>query len=161
MGHRVAVLKEGVLQQVDTPRNLYDRPVNAFVAGFIGSPAMNLRPARLVPGGALLGEVVVPVPEQTLTAARGAGLESVTIGLRPESFEIDPDGPLRLRVILVEELGADTYVYGHLDGDDPGAKPLIVRQGGRAQPAIGDVLGLAVSVDAEHIFHPDTGARVA
>jgi multiple sugar transport system ATP-binding protein len=160
MGHRVAVLKGGVLQQVDTPRNLYDRPVNAFVAGFIGSPAMNLRPARLVPGGALLGEVVLPLPEQTFAAAQRAGLESVTLGLRPESFEITPDGPLRLRVILVEELGAESYVYGHLGADDPDAKPLVVRQSGRALPAIGDVVDLAVRVDAEHIFHPDTGERV-
>jgi multiple sugar transport system ATP-binding protein len=154
------VLKEGVLQQVDTPRNLYERPTNAFVAGFIGSPAMNLRPARLVPGGAVLGEVVVPVPAETLAAAHSAGLESVTLGLRPESFESDPEGALRLHVMLVEELGADTYVYGRLDGDDPDAKPLIVRQSGRVPPAIGDVLRLAVNVDAEHIFHPDTGARV-
>ncbi|MGH3025148.1 MAG: ABC transporter ATP-binding protein [Gaiellaceae bacterium] len=160
MGHRVAVLKDGLLQQVDTPRNLYDRPVNAFVAGFIGSPAMNLRPARVVPGGALLGETVLPVPEQALAAAQRAGLENVTLGLRPESFEATPDGPLRLRVILVEELGADTYVYGHLDGDDPEVKPLVVRHSGRALPAIGEVLGLAISADAEHLFHPDTGARV-
>jgi multiple sugar transport system ATP-binding protein len=161
MGHRVAVLKDGVLQQVDTPHNLYARPANAFVAGFIGSPAMNLRSARLVPGGALLGEVVLPVPDQTLAAARRAGLESVTLGLRPESFESDPDGPLRLRVILVEELGADSFVYGHLAGDDPEAKPFIVRHSGRALPAIGEVLGLAISADAEHLFHPDTGARIA
>jgi multiple sugar transport system ATP-binding protein len=161
MGHRVAVLKEGVLQQVDTPHNLYTRPANAFVAGFIGSPAMNLRPARLVPGGALLGEVVLPVPDQTLAAAQRARLDSVTLGLRPEAFERDADGPLRLRVILVEELGADAYVYGQLGGDDPEAKPFIVRLDGRDVPAIGDVLGLAISADAEHLFHPETGARVA
>jgi multiple sugar transport system ATP-binding protein len=161
MGHRVAVLREGVLQQVDTPHNLYTRPANAFVAGFIGSPAMNLRPARLVPGGALLGEVVVSVPEQTLAAAHRAGLESVLLGLRPEAFESDADGPLRLRVILVEELGADAFVYGHLAGDDPDAKPFIVRLGGRGLPAIGEVLGLSVSADAEHLFHPETGERVA
>ena len=160
MGHRVAVLKDGLLQQVDTPRNLYDRPINAFVAGFIGSPAMNLRPARLVPGGALLGDVVVPLAEQTLAAAQRAGLESVTLGLRPESFETSEAGPLRLRVILVEELGADTYVYGHLAGDEPEAKPLIVRHSGGVLPAIGDILGLAIRADTEHIFHPDTGSRV-
>src|SRR5690349_20163428 len=79
MGDRVAVLREGVLQQVDTPHNLYSRPANAFVAGFIGSPAMNLRPARLVPDGALLGEVVVPVPEQTLAAAHRADRKSTRL----------------------------------------------------------------------------------
>ena len=63
MGHRVAVLKEGgVLQQVDTPRNLYDRPVNAFVAGFIGSPAMNLRTADIVDGGAAPGSATSSLP---------------------------------------------------------------------------------------------------
>src|ERR671937_697486 len=160
MGHRVAVLKDGLLQQVDTPRNLYDRPINAFVAGFIGSPAMNLRPARLVPGGALLGDVVLPLGEQTLAAAQRAGLESVTLGLRPESFETSENGPLRLHVILVEELGADTFVYGNLTGDEPEAKPLIIRHSGSVLPAIGDVLGLAIRAGAEHIFHPDTGSRI-
>jgi multiple sugar transport system ATP-binding protein len=63
-------------------------------------------------------------------------------------------------VILVEELGADCFVYGHLAGDDPDAKPFVVRHRGRALPAIGEVLGLAVSEDAEHLFHPDTGARI-
>ena len=161
MGHRVAVLKDGLLQQVDTPRNLYDRPINAFVAGFIGSPAMNLRPAHLVAGGARLGDVVLPLAEQTLAAAQRAGLESVMLGLRPESFETTLDGgPLGLRVILVEELGADTYVYGHLAGDEPEAKPFVIRHSGRVPPAIGDVLGLAVRPGAEHIFHPDTGSRI-
>jgi multiple sugar transport system ATP-binding protein len=160
MGHRVAVLKDGVLQQVDTPHNLYDRPINAFVAGFIGSPAMNLRPARLVSGGVLLGDVVLPLPEQTLAAVQQAGLDSVTLGLRPESFEVSDAGPLRLHVILVEELGADTYVYGRLAGDEPTAKPFIVRQSGRVMPAIGDVLGFTAKAGAEHIFHPNTGVRV-
>src|SRR6478736_5211984 len=108
MGHRVAVLKDGVLQQVDTPRNLYASPVNEFVAGFIGSPAMNLREARVVSGGALLGDVTIPLSEETLDAAHRAGLETVTLGLRPEAFTSSLDGPLRLQVTLVEELGADT-----------------------------------------------------
>src|SRR5881398_1030816 len=96
MGDRVAVLRDGVLQQVDTPRNLYASPVNEFVAGFIGSPAMNLRPANLVPGGALLGDVVIPLHDETLAAAHRAGLETVTLGLRPEAFTSSLDGPLRL-----------------------------------------------------------------
>src|SRR5919199_1590705 len=160
MGHRVAVLKDGLLQQCDTPRALYDKPANAFVAGFIGSPAMNLKTVPLAAEGAKLDGIVVPLQRDALTAAKSAGLSTVTFGIRPESFETTLDGgPLRLRVILVEELGADTYVYGHLAGDDPEAKPFIVRHGGGVEPAIGDVLGLAVRAGAEHIFHPDTGAR--
>ena len=92
MGHRVAVLKDGVLQQVDTPRNLYDRPANAFVAGFIGSPAMNIRTVAVVPGGARLGR-----PDHR--AARGqhgrgpqrrAGRRCM-LGLRPECFEVSSE----------------------------------------------------------------------
>jgi len=160
MGHRVAVLRDGLLQQVDTPRNLYASPVNEFVAGFIGSPAMNLREARVVPGGALLGDVAIPLHEETLDAAHRAGLETVTLGLRPEAFTSSLDGPLPLQVTLVEELGADTYVYGQLPGDDPNSKPFVVRHSGRIPPAIGDVLGLDVAQGTELIFDPATGSRV-
>src|SRR5664279_4946501 len=87
MGHRVAVLKEGgILQQCDTPRNLYDSPANAFVAGFIGSPAMNLRTVDLVEGGAQLGGAVVPLPSAIIDAAKAANLSKIILGIRPESF---------------------------------------------------------------------------
>jgi multiple sugar transport system ATP-binding protein len=160
MGDRVAVLRDGVLQQVDTPRNLYDSPVNEFVAGFIGSPAMNLRKARIVPGGARLGEVTIPLHEEILAVAHRAGLETVTLGLRPEAFTSSPDGPLKLQVALVEELGADAYVYGKLPGDDPDSKPFVVRHSGRTPAAVGDVLGLDVAQGTELIFDPATGSRV-
>jgi multiple sugar transport system ATP-binding protein len=160
MGDRVAVLRDGLLQQVDTPRNLYNSPVNEFVAGFIGSPAMNLREARLVPGGALLGDVAIPLHQETLDAAHRAGLETVTLGLRPEGFTSSLDGPLRLQVTLVEELGADAYVYGYLPGDDPNSKPFVVRHSGGIPPAVGDVLGLDVAQGTELIFDPATGSRV-
>jgi multiple sugar transport system ATP-binding protein len=154
------VLRDGLLQQVDTPRNLYDSPVNEFVAGFIGSPAMNLREARLVQGGVLLGDVAIPLHEETLDAARRAGLETVILGLRPEAFTSSLDGHIRLQVTLVEELGADSYVYGQLPGDDPSSKPFVVRHSGRIPPAVGDVLGLDVAQGTELIFHPATGSRV-
>jgi multiple sugar transport system ATP-binding protein len=160
MGHRVAVLRDGILQQVDTPRNLYDSPVNEFVAGFIGSPAMNLRAARLVPGGALLGDVTIPLRQETLDAARRAGLETVTLGLRPEAVTTSLDGPLRSEVTLVEELGADAFVYGTLPGDDPDTKPFVVRHDGRLQPAVGDNIGLDVAEGTELLFDPTTGFRV-
>ncbi len=160
MGDRVAVLRDGLLQQVDTPRNLYDSPVNEFVAGFIGSPAMNLRKARIVPGGALLGDVTIPLHEETLAAARRAGLETVTLGLRPEAFTTSLDGPLKLHVALVEELGADSYIYGQLPGDDPDSKPFVVRHSGHTPAAVGDVVGLDVAEGTELIFDPATGSRV-
>src|SRR3954451_19566852 len=112
MGDRVAVLKDGVLQQVDTPRAMYDRPANVFVAGFIGSPAMNLAEVPLGDGGARLGELTLPLSRETLAAA-GADT-TVTLGFRPKSLQLSADGQgFRARVELVEELGSDAYVLRH------------------------------------------------
>jgi multiple sugar transport system ATP-binding protein len=162
MGHRVALLKDGLLQQCDTPRNLFDNPVNAFVAGFIGSPAMNLRPADLVAGGAQLGNSVVPLTAQIMGAAQRAGLSSITLGLRPESFSVAPSGTsgLTLKIKLVEELGADAYVYGSLPSDGEQDKSIVVRFDGRVPPRIGENVDLLVQTDHVHAFHPDTGERL-
>jgi multiple sugar transport system ATP-binding protein len=163
MGHRVAVLRDGQLQQCDTPRNLYDRPRNAFVAGFIGSPAMNLRLAKLVSGGAQLGDAVVPLDPKILSAASDANLSDVTLGLRPESFTVskEADAPgLSLKAVLVEELGADAYVYCTLPGDDAlKDKHIVVRFDGRVPPRIGDALTMQIHADEAHVFNPDTGLR--
>jgi len=160
MGDRVAVLKDGVLQQCDTPRALYERPANAFVAGFIGSPAMNVRTAPLVPGGAKLGNIVVPLDRAITEAAHHAGLSEVMLGVRPEAFTIAAGGPLKLEVKLVEELGADAYVYGSLLGDEASVKPFTVRCSGRMSPRIGEILDLEVHPGGEHAFNPETGLRI-
>jgi multiple sugar transport system ATP-binding protein len=161
MGHRVAVLKDAKLQQCDTPRNLYDRPVNAFVAGFIGSPAMNLRTVDLVQGGARLGNTIVPLSSSIAAAAERAGLSQITLGLRPESFSVDTNGDgLRVQVRLVEELGVDAYVYASLQGDAPGEAYLVVRFDGRVPPLIGDAIPVAVRPDEVHAFHPASGDRL-
>jgi multiple sugar transport system ATP-binding protein len=162
MGHRVALLKDGELQQCDTPRNLYDNPGNAFVAGFIGSPAMNLRTAKLVAGGARLGNVDLPLQKTVSDAAQRSNLSEITLGVRPESFSVASEGGtgLALEVVLVEELGADAYVYGTLEGDKPGDKHFVVRFDGRVPPNIGEVLTLDVRPGEEHAFHPETGERL-
>src|SRR3954467_6963416 len=110
MGDRVAVLKDGVLQQVDTPLNLYDKPQNLFVAGFIGSPAMNLLNAHSSDGRARIGDVEIPVDRAAVTKANG----NITVGVRPESWRIVSanEGGLPITVTVVEELGADGFVYG-------------------------------------------------
>jgi multiple sugar transport system ATP-binding protein len=163
MGHRVALLKDGKLQQCDTPRNLYDRPGNAFVAGFIGSPAMNLRTAKLVAGGsARLGNIDLPLQKSVTDAAIAANLSTITLGVRPESFSVAADQAkgLSLEVVLVEELGADAYVYGTLKDDEPDDKHFVVRFDGRVPPRIGEVLTLDVRTNEEHAFHPETGERL-
>src|ERR1035441_10464407 len=107
MGDRVAVMKDGVLQQVDVPRKLYDSPVNAFVAGFIGSPAMNLLAGTLTDDGVQVGSAVFAI-SRTLHPAGRAG--SVTVGLRPESLEIaSDDNGINAVVTLVEQLGAEAF----------------------------------------------------
>jgi multiple sugar transport system ATP-binding protein len=168
MGHRVAILKEGgFLQQVDSPRNLYDKPGNAFVAGFIGSPAMNLRRASLVQGGARLGNIVLPLHKEVVDAAAAANLNEIILGVRPESFTLSkPDDAgetahgLKISVDLVEELGADAFVHGHLAGDDPNDQRYVVRFDGRVPPRIGDTLSIDVRTGEEHAFHPETQARL-
>jgi multiple sugar transport system ATP-binding protein len=159
MGNRVAVLKDGVLQQVDTPRNLYDRPCNAFVAAFIGSPAMNLREAKLVDGGASLAGITLPLPRSVLDATKG--LSTITLGMRPEAFTVSTDATgLALHVKLVEELGADAYIYGTLDGDAPAEKPFVIRAGGAVTPRLGEIINIGILVGEEHAFHPETGERL-
>ncbi len=161
MGHRVAVLKDGILQQADTPRNLYDRPKNAFVAEFIGSPAMNLRTVPLNGSGALLGGTTVALAPEVLDAAHQAGLDRVTLGLRPESMTAGSEG-IPLHVNVVEELGADAFVYGSLPGDDPLVdRPFTVRFDGRVPPRTGDTLHVITRPTEQHVFNPDTGERLA
>lgn len=111
MGDRVAVLKDGLLQQVDTPRALYETPSNAFVAGFIGSPAMNLFTTNLSEKGTSLGDFDVQVSRE----ARSATNDQIIVGVRPEEFVIGNDG-IPFTVNIIEELGADAFVYGKIDG---------------------------------------------
>ncbi|GAB3578718.1 sn-glycerol-3-phosphate ABC transporter ATP-binding protein UgpC [Amycolatopsis endophytica] len=162
MGHRVAVLKDGKLQQCDTPRNLYERPRNAFVAGFIGSPAMNLKTVALTADGAQLDGLTVPLPRATLAAAHQAGVESVTLGLRPESLRLAGAGEqaAKLTVELVEELGADAYIHGGVKIGDR-VERFVVRAEGRRPPQLGETVQIAVGESEEvHAFNPETGERL-
>ncbi|HVV20382.1 MAG TPA: sn-glycerol-3-phosphate ABC transporter ATP-binding protein UgpC [Pseudonocardiaceae bacterium] len=162
MGHRVAVLKDGLLQQCDTPRGLYERPANAFVAGFIGSPSMNLLTVDLVEEGAKLDGLTVALPRATMTAAREEGLGSITLGIRPESFRLAnaEDKAAKLTVELVEELGADAYVHGSVTiGDTP--QRLVVRTDGRTPPRIGQVVEITVDrADEVHAFSTASDLRL-
>jgi multiple sugar transport system ATP-binding protein len=153
MGDRVAVLKDGVLQQAGTPRELYDRPVNAFVAGFIGSPAMNLLEFGAEDGGVRFGGATVPVERSVLAAH-----PRLLLGVRPEDLEVGDRG-LPVEVDVVEELGADAYVYGHavLDG---GPANVVARVRGRSLPAKGALLRVAPRPGSTHLFAVGDGARL-
>ncbi|MEU6626070.1 sn-glycerol-3-phosphate ABC transporter ATP-binding protein UgpC [Streptomyces litmocidini] len=163
MGDRVAVLKDGLLQQVDSPRNMYDKPANLFVAGFIGSPAMNLVEVPITDGGVKFGNSVVPVTRDAIAAASANGDTTVTVGVRPEHFDVSgptsKDG-LAVTVNVVEELGSDGFVYGttRVGGED---KDLVVRVGGRDVPAKGSTLHVVPRADELHVFSTSTGARLS
>ncbi|MFI9721334.1 ABC transporter ATP-binding protein [Streptomyces sp. NPDC052396] len=170
MGDRVAVLKDGLLQQVDSPRNMYDRPANLFVAGFIGSPAMNLVEVPITDGGVKFGNSVVPVSREALTAAADRGDRTVTVGVRPEHFDLveqagdalakDAPAGLAVTVNVVEELGADGYVYGtaELGGE---RTDLVVRVGGRQVPDKGAVLNVVPRPGELHVFSTSSGERLS
>ena len=159
MGNRVAVLSGGQLQQCDTPRQLYDNPVNQFVAGFIGSPAMNLQTVPLTEGGVRLAGTVIPLPTAVRTAASQAGLRELVLGIRPEHLHLaDGTGELAGEVVLVEDLGSDALLHVRLTGQ---TDQVVARTEGRKPPAPGQEVTFRVQPDDVFAFHPVTGARLA
>jgi multiple sugar transport system ATP-binding protein len=159
MGHRVAVMLDGVLQQCDTPRVLYDKPGNVFVAGFIGSPAMNIKTVGLTETGASFAELSVPLTREQLAAARADG--KITIGFRPEATDLvaPTAGGLPIVVDLVEDLGSDANVYGHaaLDG---GSERFVVRTDRRSMPTMGETVFIKPQTNQVHVFHATSGQRI-
>ena len=163
MGDRVAVLKDGLLQQCDTPRRMYERPANVFVAGFIGSPAMNLIEAPIVEGGVAFDGAVVPVDRESLAKASKLGEKTVTLGIRPESFDTTTTGTgtgIAVIVNVVEELGADAFAYGtaKAGGSDV---DVIVRVDARATPAKGETLHILPKAGESHVFSTTSGERLS
>jgi multiple sugar transport system ATP-binding protein len=156
MGHRVAVLKDGVLQQCDAPGKLYHEPANLFVAGFIGSPAMNLVPTVVRDGSPLFGGAAVARRGEETMIVPGGLPTDVVLGFRPEAVHLG-DGPVNGRIRTVEDLGSEVFV--HLVVDHGGVDTPIVAKvpapfGGKA----GDQLTLRVS-GAMHLFDP-SGPRL-
>ena len=159
MADRVAVMKDGFLQQVDTPQTLYNRPGNVFVAGFIGSPAMNLVDVRVVDGRAQLGNTSVGLRNEVLADLANEGTDIVTLGLRPEALTLADHG-LELELHLVELLGADAYVYGNVTDAHGKPQQLTVRTDGETAPARGARVQLHVNEAAAHVFSSVTGNRL-
>ena len=158
MGDRVAVMKDGYLQQVDTPLALYDRPVNLFVAGFIGSPQMNLMEAKADDGQAKLGDYLVPV--DPAAAARMHG--NITVGVRPEAWRVvgNSEAGLPVRVTVVEDLGADAYVYGTSVVEGTPSN-IIIRVSGRDHPQKGETMHVTTDPRNVHVFDTETGERLS
>jgi len=155
LGHRVAVLEAGRLQQVDAPRTLYEEPANTFVAGFIGSPAMNLCELPCGANGSVpFGGESISLPAQVA----GAGWGRIVLGLRPESLELAGDG-VPARVEVVEEIGADAYVFCVAEMGGSEAK-LVARCETRNAPERDARVHLRPRTQEAHVFDPETGERV-
>lgn len=157
MGDRVALLLDGVLQQVDTPRALYESPSNAFVAGFIGSPAMSLTSREIEGNGVKLGGYEIPIARDVLTKVGSA--KRIKVGMRPEDLVMGNEG-IDVTVELVEELGADAYIYGKVveGGTDP--VQLIIRTAG--DTAISRGANVKVRPSKVYVFEDSiAGKRIA
>ncbi|MFT4081315.1 MAG: TOBE domain-containing protein, partial [Nocardioides sp.] len=157
-GDRVAVMSAGELQQVATPLELYRRPANLFVAGFIGSPQMNLIEAKPVGGQATIGDYQVPADATALGRASG----TVTVGVRPEAWRLagPAEGGLPVRVTVVEELGSDSYVYGTCDVEGT-PSTIIVRVSAKDQVGKGETIHVTTDASEVHVFDTTSGLRLS
>ena len=167
MGDRVAVLRDGILEQCDTPLRLYKEPANVFVAGFIGSPGMNIAEFRIENGDAVLGKARIPLTRTAASALAAEGDDRVIAGFRPESLEVVSENDERafpVDVVVVEELGSDAFLHGtrpELQGGGTSESGLIIaRVDPSRPPAKGEQVFLRIRPGNEHLFSATTGRRL-
>jgi multiple sugar transport system ATP-binding protein len=152
MGDRVAVLRDGILQQCAAPRELYRNPANMFVAEFIGSPAMNLLTVPVVDRRVALGDWSIPLPHEI-----GSAAEEIVVGVRPEHLEIGGTG-IEMQIDVVEELGADAYLYGRIAiADTALTHSIVARTDGRDPPPRGSRVRVQPQPAHLHFFGVEGG----
>ena len=171
MATRIVVMKDGLIQQVDTPQNLYDYPVNLFVAGFIGTPQMNFITAKLEEEGQDLyvtfasNKIKVPAEKANNPALKEYIGQEVVVGIRPECLHDDPvhvssmpDSVINATVEVTELMGAEIYLYLSFDGqeDATNGKNIIARVSARSTSRAGDQIQIAFETTRMHIFDKDT-----
>jgi multiple sugar transport system ATP-binding protein len=152
MADRIVVMRDGIVEQTGTPLELYDHPVNVFVAAFIGSPAMNLMRGTWSGGAVQVGDARIPVA-RPMRAAEG---QQVLLGMRPEHLVPSDEGPLAAQVVVVEPTGADTMLMCTLDGQD---LTVVVRD--RTPLGPGSPVRLAPELDKLHVFDAAGGNSLA
>ena len=175
MGDRIAVIKLGILQQVGAPTELYDRPANVFVAGFIGSPSMNINTHPVVNGKAQIGADTMELPKEALDKLTPEDKNEIIVGFRPEDASLaapDEANAFSLKVVNVEDLGSDGYIYGNIITDDSVAQKTTdtlmsdqnqlttIRVNPRVLPKVGDVVKIKVNPAKMHLFSPSTELRL-
>ena len=162
MGTRIAVMNEGRLQQVGTPQELYDRPINRFVAGFIGSPAMNFSTVEVGDNGALTdgsGSISVPLPPQFKESVGAKGRQLI-VGFRPEHLALGPmsgnAATVNAKAEVVEYLGNEELIHASAAGRDGGGRDIVALVDSSYRVRTGDMLELRVPLDRIQLFDPDT-----
>lgn len=168
MGTRIVVMKDGIIQQVDSPQNIYDHPQNVFVAGFIGSPQMNFIDGKLVEKdgkvSVAFGEDTITLPDDKAKLAKDAGYvgKDVIMGIRPESIDDGEefiskhkDATLTASVEVTELMGSETYIYL-----SKGKVSLTIRVDGTSKAKSGDKITIAMEEDKIHIFDKETESTI-
>jgi multiple sugar transport system ATP-binding protein len=165
MGSRIVVMKDGFIQQVDSPQELYDHPVNLFVAGFIGSPQMNFIPVKLVKEGddvfAMTQNEKIKIPEGKVRKFKDFGAyvgQEVIMGIRPEDFHDEEifiqnaqDSTVKAYIDVVELLGSETFLYMNIDGVN-----CIAKVDPRSTARAGDTIKIALDTNRLHFFDKET-----
>ncbi|MGR1196048.1 ABC transporter ATP-binding protein [Alloscardovia omnicolens] len=173
MGDRIAVIKLGILQQVGAPTELYDRPENVFVAGFIGSPSMNISTHKVENGKAIIGDDAITLPAEVTAKLTAEDDNKIVIGFRPEDASLasdtEPDA-FKLNVLNVEDLGSDGFIYGNIvdaSGADEASSVMsdqnnmtTVRVNPRALPQVGATVRIHIDPTKMHLFAPSTELRL-
>ncbi|WP_314687297.1 sn-glycerol-3-phosphate ABC transporter ATP-binding protein UgpC [uncultured Bifidobacterium sp.] len=173
MGDRIAVIKLGVLQQVGAPTELYDRPSNVFVAGFIGSPSMNINTHPVVNGKAKIGEDTLDLPAEAVNKLTPDDGGKIVVGFRPEDADLASPtdaNAFSLSVVNVEDLGSDGYIYGNIvtDGSVAEASTMMsdqnklttIRVNPRSLPKVGETVKIKIDPSKMHLFSPATELRL-
>lgn len=168
MGDRIVVMKEGEIQQVDTPQALYDFPCNTFVAGFIGSPQINFIDAELkeIDGKYFASfkgnDILIPQGKAKQAGLHEYAGKNIVFGIRPEDLHtepafmnLSPNSLLRFKVDIAELMGAEVYLYGDCSGET-----MTVRAPSRVRASSGDAITLAVDVNKIHLFDKETGKAI-
>jgi ABC-type sugar transport system ATPase subunit len=160
MGHRIAILNDGALQQVGPPQEVYDRPANLFVAAFIGNPPMNTIPAKITRNGegtaVAIGGVPAPLPPPLAHSVNDAALTDVVVGVRPEHLRLRDDGLVPATLTLIESLGHERHLVCRLED----GTTVIVRQpASDPAPKEGQPVRLAAEPGTFHVFDATTGIR--
>ncbi|MDR6101957.1 MULTISPECIES: ABC transporter ATP-binding protein [Agrobacterium] len=154
MADKIAVLRAGKLEQFGVPLDLYNRPANLFVAGFIGSPKMNFFAGEVISGPTPLLKIatgeLIPLPQTGFSYAPG---QKVTLGIRPNHVKHGSEGPLTMSVRTAEQLGGESYLYGNL-GD---GTPVTLHLSGQTSTAAGEVIRMAAPLEHVHLFDTTSG----